>query len=274
LSARPAIEPVGQWLGAHALSVFGFGLCGVLIGTGVAWHLAGRRLRAPASGEQLSPIQFALLLAAGFAVIVGAGSGFAEIAEGIAHGGDVARFDQAFAMALAANAGTYSRDAFASLTRLGDPSTIVALAAIVGGALAYIGRRWLAFAWIASLAGSALLNEALKAVFARVRPLHDPAFVAAHGWSFPSGHSSGAVVAYGLLAYLAVRLLSRRWHLPAVISAAVLAFTIGSSRVFVGVHFVSDVVAGFLSGSAWLAVCIVSIEWARRHDDSGRRVSR
>lgn len=265
MSLRPAIDPVAQWLGTHAFAAFGIGLCGLLICTGVGWHAVGRRLRVSASGAQPSPIQLALLLVAGFVVIVGAGSGFAEIAEGIARGGDVARFDETFAAALAANVGQFPRNAFASLTRLGDPSTLVALAAIVGGALVYSGRPGLAFAWIAALAGNALLNEALKSVFARVRPLHDPAFVAAQGWSFPSGHSSGAVVAYGLLAYLAVRLLTRRWHFPAVISAAGLAFTIGASRVFVGVHFVSDVVAGFLSGSAWLAVCVVSIELARRH---------
>ena len=72
---------------------------------------------------------------------------------------------------------------------------------------------------------------------------------------------------YGMLAYVAVRTLPVRWHLPAVLSAAAIAFTVACSRVFLRVHFPSDVVAGMASGLAWLMVCIVSIEssrWYRR----------
>lgn len=236
---------------------------------GLGWHFVGRHLHAGAhagaSGEQPSPIRFALLLVAGFAVILAAGSGFAELAEEIGHGGEVARFDDVFAAALAANVGQDTRTVFSAITRLGDPSTLVGLAIAVAAALVAAGRSRLAFGWLAALAGNALLNHALKSVFERVRPVHDPSFVAATGWSFPSGHSSGAVVAYGLLAYLLVRLLPRRWHLPTVVLAAALAFAIGSSRVFVGVHFASDVLAGFLSGGAWLAVCVVAMEFGRRY---------
>jgi undecaprenyl-diphosphatase len=236
----------------------------VLACAGFGWHFVGRHFHA-APGEQPSPVRLALLLAAGFAVILAAGSGFAEIAEEIGYGGEVARFDDVLAMSLAANVGQDTRRIFAAITRLGDPSTLVGLAIIVAAALVAAGYRRLAFGWLAALAGNALLNYILKAVFERVRPVHDPSFVAGTGWSFPSGHSSGAIVGYGLLSYVLVRLLPRRWHLPMVVSAAALAFTIGSSRVFVGVHFASDVIAGFLSGGAWLAVCVIAMEFARHY---------
>ena len=84
-----------------------------------------------------------------------------------------------------------------------------------------------------------------------------------HGFSFPSGHSSGSVVAYGMLAYLALRLLPIRWHLPGLLATVALAFTVGASRLFLGVHFASDVIAGFASGAAWLAMCITLIERMR-----------
>jgi membrane-associated phospholipid phosphatase len=62
-----------------------------------------------------------------------------------------------------------------------------------------------------------------------------------------------------MLALVAIRTLPPRWHLPAVLGATALAYTVGSSRVFLQVHFVSDVAAGFASGGAWLMVCVISI---------------
>lgn len=264
-TALDANAAVAQWLGTHALGAFVFGLGAVLVAVAVGWHVVGRHLRPSTTGAQPSPMQFALLLAAGFVILVGAAAGFAEIAEEIGQGGEVAAFDEAFATALAANVAPSTRAAFAALTRLGDTATVAALGALVAAVLVLRGRRRLAFGWIVALAGNGLLNETLKNVFERVRPMREPGIVSAEGWSFPSGHSSGAVVAYGLLAYVLVRALPERWHLPVVLVATALAFTIGSSRVFVQVHFASDVVAGFLSGSAWLAICVVGFELARRY---------
>ncbi|HLT25108.1 MAG TPA: phosphatase PAP2 family protein [Zeimonas sp.] len=256
---------LAQWLGAHAFGVFALGLCLVLVAAGGAWHLVGRRIHPGPAGAQPSPWRLALLFFAGFVVIVGASAGFAEIAEEIGPGGRVARFDEAFAAALVAELAPATGRVFAAVTRLGDTRTLVGLGALVATVLVLLGRPRLAFGWVLALAGNGLLNETLKAVFERVRPVHEADLVAARGWSFPSGHASGAVVAYGLLAYLLIWALPARWHLPIVLAAAALAFTIGSSRVFVHVHYASDVLAGFLSGSAWLAVCIVAFELARHY---------
>ena len=116
-----------------------------------------------------------------------------------------------------------------------------------------------------ALGGNALLNPLLKRVFERVRPMHEHGLVTELGWSFPSGHTSSATVAYGMLAYVALRTLPAVWHVPALLAAAALAFTVGCSRVFLQVHFASDVLAGFASGAAWLTVCIVSVELARAY---------
>uniref|UniRef100_UPI00286A84FF phosphatase PAP2 family protein n=1 Tax=Methylibium sp. TaxID=2067992 RepID=UPI00286A84FF len=105
---------------------------------------------------------------------------------------------------------------------------------------------------------------ALKALFARARPVHDGGALLAHGYSFPSGHSSGAVVAYGMLAFVLLRVLPKAWHLPVVLLATAIAFSVGSSRIFLHVHYPSDVLAGFASGAAWLAVCLVAAAWVRR----------
>src|SRR5690606_30521458 len=256
---------IAQWLGAHALVVFAFGLGLVLVGAAISWRVLARHARSGAPGVQPAPMPAALLLAAGFAVLIGTASGFAEIAEDIGPGGDVARFDEAFTAALARNVAPATLDFFAVLTRLGDVATIAALGALVAAVLVIFGRQRLAFGWIVALAGNGALNVTLKHVFERVRPMHQPGIDSVEGWSFPSGHSSGAVAAYGLLAYVLVRALPARWHAAVVLTSAALAFTIGSSRVFLQVHFASDVVAGFLAGTAWLAVCIIGFEFARRH---------
>jgi membrane-associated phospholipid phosphatase len=103
----------------------------------------------------------------------------------------------------------------------------------------------------------------LKQLFARMRPSHAVNGAVADGFSFPSGHSSGTVVAFGMLAYLGLRLLPQRWHLPVLLAAVLLALSVGVSRIFLRVHYVSDVAAGFASGTAWLAACITLVELSR-----------
>ncbi|TXD86227.1 phosphatase PAP2 family protein [Mitsuaria sp. TWR114] len=157
--------------------------------------------------------------------------------------------------------------AFYLITVVGNRETLITLGVVVTAALLVLRRRGLALGWALAMLGNGALNPTLKHVFERARPIHPTHWLTEDGFSFPSGHSSGAVIAMGMLAYLAVRLLPRRWHVPAWIAAAGLAFSIGASRVFLRVHFPSDVLAGFASGTAWLTISIASIElarWAKR----------
>ncbi len=255
---------LASWVGAHALAVFVALLCALLLLMAFivwAWNqqVAGRTQAA------LSPPALLLLnVAAGFAIVLGAAAGFAEIAEHLGPNGTMARADQALSASIRAHVGVDTLQLFAQLTHLGDPSVLALLGVAVALWLWWRGQRTLALGWALALGGNALLNPLLKRVFERVRPVHDHGLVAALSWSFPSGHTSGATVAYGMLAYLMLRTLPTAWHLPAVLSATALAFTVGSSRVFLQVHFASDVVAGFASGTAWLMVCVLSIGASQR----------
>ncbi|RYF39882.1 MAG: phosphatase PAP2 family protein, partial [Comamonadaceae bacterium] len=67
----------------------------------------------------------------------------------------------------------------------------------------------------------------------------------------------------GMLAYVVLRFVARRWQLPVLLAATAVAFTTGSSRVFLQVHYASDVLAGFAWGLAWLALCVLGCEWLR-----------
>ena len=253
--------------GEHALGVFGVLLALLLVAVLLLWR-AHWRWGAPHATSRLPAAAFLLLrLFIGFGLVVGAAAIFAELAEGLGAHRAMGAVDTAFTAALGQAVPLAALQLFAAITRLGDPLTVIVICAAVGAALLWRRRRWLALAWVVAVAGNSLLNVTLKSVFGRVRPPHADGLVIASGYSFPSGHASGSVVLYGMLAYLAVRLLPRPWQLPSLLVATAVAFITGSSRVFLRVHYASDVLAGFASGAAWLAVCIVSIEmtrWYRR----------
>ena len=265
-----AVAGIAEAFGRHALPWFLAGLAATvaLAGASGRWLLGHSRLEDRARIASMP--RLALRLTAGFGVIVAAAAVFAAIAGELGNGESLAALDAEISRAVGQHASPPTLTAFAWLTRFGDTATLAVLCLVVGLALVLRGERGLALAWVVAIAGNSLLNVTLKGIFERVRPVRDHAMAAAEGWSFPSGHSSGSVVAYGMLAYVAIRTLPRAYHLPALIAAAGIAFTTGCSRIFLQAHYPTDVVAGFASGSAWLAACIASAE-ATRHYRRSRR---
>jgi membrane-associated phospholipid phosphatase len=156
-----------------------------------------------------------------------------------------------------ADAGT--RALFAVLSHAGDPPLLWALALGVGGLLWWRGDRRLAGWWALALAGNGLTVRALKALLERARPLDAEALVTVSGASFPSGHASGALVAWGLLGAIAlVHTRSRRRALALLWAGALLGAAVGYARWVIGAHHLSDVLAGWLCGGAWLAVALLA----------------
>jgi undecaprenyl-diphosphatase len=202
-------------------------------------------------------------LAIGSAVLLAGVLVFVLLASALTQESPLIRFDQSISDAFRSNLAPRALQVFAALTHLADTATLTVLCVV--GTLVLVAKRQggLALAWVLAIAGNAVLNQGLKQLIGRIRPLDPEGGLLVPGLSFPSGHSSGAVVAYGMLAYLALRLLPKAWHLPALVAALALVFTVGISRVVLRVHFASDVAAGFASGSAWLALCITSFELVR-----------
>jgi undecaprenyl-diphosphatase len=263
---------VADWAGQHALVLFIVSLAALVALCWGAWRTVSRwaASRRPMSSNPW--LAFALRLATAFGVIVGGAAVFTEIADELGSGRRLGQADQVFTDALSRSVPLEALQVFAALTRLGDTVTLVGLCVVVALLLCWRGRVGLALAWVMTLSGGGLLNATLKHVFARVRPIHDDGLVQADGFSFPSGHSSGSVVAYGMLAYLALRLLPLRWHGPVALLMLSLACTIGASRMFLRVHFASDVLAGLALGLAWLGASVISIELARWWGRRRRRV--
>lgn len=123
-------------------------------------------------------------------------------------------------------------------------------------------RRWLEFAGLAlCLAGGALLNLLLKNLFERSRP-DQFTMVVATGYSFPSGHAMVSLCFYGMLAFLIARRI-KKWQYRYGIAVLTMLFiaAIGVSRIYLGVHYPSDIAAGFAAGAVWLTFTISLLWW-------------
>lgn len=123
----------------------------------------------------------------------------------------------------------------------------------------FIRKRWLvAILVFVSLYGSRYLNFALKSWFERARPdIHT--LVTATGYSFPSGHAMNATAFIGFIAYLAIteHRLELRQKAIIITVASLFIFSVALSRVYLGVHYPSDILAGCAAGGAWLILCIL-----------------
>lgn len=107
---------------------------------------------------------------------------------------------------------------------------------------------------ICAMAGESVLNVALKHAFHRQRPVLENPLVTLTSYGFPSGHTMGATVFYGLSALILARLLQRQ-RVALFASASVVVGAIGLSRIYLGAHYTSDVLGAFAAGAAWLASC-------------------
>jgi undecaprenyl-diphosphatase len=257
------LNAAAQALATQALPVFFAALPLVLIFAACAWWMARRYAVSQWRSRSSLQVQLVITLSICLVIVNVAVGTFAAIAGEIGPGEELSRLDHAFSGAIGQTVSPGTRAVFAAVTHLGDRLILTALGIAVAIALVVRGERLLAQGWVVAIGGNAAVNQILKSVFERARPLHDHGSAIAIGWSFPSGHASGSVILYGMLAYVVIRTLPAAWHLPTVLLASGMAFTIGCSRVFIQVHFASDVVAGFASGTAWLALCIGGIELIR-----------
>lgn len=177
----------------------------------------------------------------------------------------VVALDQQIADTMRSDAPQALLNAAFAITQLGNFETLVAIGALFGGWLA-LTRRWSDLGlWLAVTIGNGMLNRTFKLAFARVRPLHDHGLVIEPAYSFPSGHASGSLAVYGLLALLLLPPLAAAARLPLLIGTAALVLLIGASRVILHVHFLSDVIAGYASATALLLTCIAIRERTRQH---------
>jgi membrane-associated phospholipid phosphatase len=202
-------------------------------------------------------VQLALALGATIAGL----AVFGLLADAVTDQAAITRLDLSFDKSLHAHASPLGVTIAKGVTAIGGPTAMAAL--MVGGAIYLLVRRekLLLYGWLVAFIGGGALDWALKTIFRRDRPSFPDPFIHVLGYSFPSGHAMGSLIGYGMLAYLIAHSVRRRGiDLLVAACAGVLVLAIGFSRLYLGAHYLSDVVAGFGAGIAWLAANIIALE--------------
>src|SRR5215210_6843893 len=221
--------------------------------------------------RRLTPGQYlGLHLTLGLAFAAGFLWVFGGLAEDVLTNDPLVRYDRAIAAYLHSLATPPLTTFFLIVTAFGSIEAVALIGVLVAAFLAW-KRRWLLLGtWLAAVGGSVVLNHLLKGLFARPRPFFEHPLLIETSYSFPSGHAMESLVVYGMLAYFAVLAL-RAWRArtAVVFGAALLVLLIGFSRMYLGVHYFSDVVAGYAAGGIWLSALITGSETLRRRSKTG-----
>lgn len=145
------------------------------------------------------------------------------------------------------------------ITNLGSIYAYILIIPLIMIVLYVNGGRWkIPLQSAIVLLSTFLLNVALKWVISRPRPFEDQRLVEASFYSYPSGHSMSAAGFYGFLIYLVMKYVKNLWlKITLIAFLCLLILSIGTSRIYLGVHYPTDVLAGFIAGAFWLLVCIM-----------------
>jgi len=202
----------------------------------------------------------------GFVAVAGLCTGLVVVLRwAISRSGWVRSTDAATLRWMAGHRSAALSSVFRTITAFGDVTVVIPLVLLGAALLAWRRRGDLAVVLLASSAGTWVLVNSMKLAVQRPRPPEAVRLVAASGWSFPSGHAGQAAGAYFALAVLFAMAVGRtRWSAVVVVVGAAVALLIGASRIYLGVHWLSDVVAGWAVAVAWLAVLLAVLSLRRR----------
>jgi undecaprenyl-diphosphatase len=198
-------------------------------------------------------------------IVAGIGAwGFSELAETVMSG-RTQKFDEAV-LRWAYSLHTPTLDSvMLEITTLGTGTVVLMIVAVAALFLTLTQHKYSALLLIVASSGGLLLDMWLKHWFGRPRPHVFVWTTQAFGSSFPSGHAMGATIAYSTVAYLAARLHKRLWaRFVTMFIALLVIFLICFSRLYLGVHYPSDVLAGVIIGLAWAAFCMATLEGIQR----------
>ena len=230
-----------------------------------AWARELLGARGSALAHRLPAYEVAgIALLVGSAVVVALAAGFTAVLEDVLEGDGITGIDQPATGWVATHRDLWMTAALRVVTEAGGPVPLAALAALTCAAVVWRRKSWLPVALaLAGVSGIALVIVTAKALVVRGRPHISFAVIAEDGYSFPSGHATGTAAIALLAAWMLTRWLITSWtgRVIAWTVAIGLAAVIGFSRVYLGVHYVSDVLAGWLLGMTWAGIVMLVGSW-------------
>lgn len=207
-----------------------------------------------------------LLIFATMTLIVG------EMGEHISNGQPLTLVDLKLTAWLATHRGPALTTVLWLATSLGSTWVASCTAVIAGLYLLWRRQPYWFTAVCVSVFGGMGLNRLLKYAFHRPRPRFDDPILSLTGYSFPSGHTMAATVLYAVLAaYLVAHTERFGWRLLTVFSASVLIAMVGFSRIYLGAHYLSDVLGALAEGLAWLSLCLTLVYSVWRHREERKK---
>lgn len=227
------------------------------------WDLIFGLLRMIRKHVRNAYVVFGIFVLSGAAVAIAGTYGFAKLAGHVRSGG-TQKFDDAVMHWVAAHQYPLVQQVMLEVTALGT-GIVVAMVVFVAAMFLWLNKhKHSAMLLIIATFGGILLNNLLKLGFDRPRPQVFKWGTYAASSSFPSGHAMSSIIAYGTVAYLAARLQQRAASRVLTLSfAALIIILICVSRVYLGVHYPSDIAAGLVVGLAWAGFCMAVLEAAQ-----------
>ena len=215
-----------------------------------------------ARGEYLG-----LHLTVGFLISASALWLFGSITEDVVHNEALTAVDLSFHTWMRAHATPLGDQIAIAISFIGGPLMMTIVALVVGMVLVRRGAWLLLSVWLAAFVVGGFLDWILKNMIRRPRPVGAERFLdGISSFSYPSGHSMGSLIGFAMLAYVLFELWppAHRHRVVVVTATITIVLLVGWSRLYLGVHYLSDVIAGFAAGAVWVTACITGLELAVR----------
>lgn len=208
---------------------------------------------------------FGLQLTIGLLVMMLGFGIFSEIAEDLQTQSQIAR--DHFVTAWFHNHATPGCTAAARFMTTFGSVAFLATASVLVSALFAFRKSWdRLLVFCSAVLGGSVLNIVLKHFYHRQRPVLENPFVTLSSYGFPSGHTMGSTIFYGVLVLIVWSTNWARWaKVAATFFAFALVLTIGLTRIYLGAHYLTDVLAAFAAGAVWLALCWSALESSRKY---------
>ena len=204
-----------------------------------------------------------IYLVGGAIIAIAGTAAFVELASHV-RSGATQTFDENVMRWMGAHRIEWIERSLLEITALGTGLVVMMIVLISALFLIATQHRFSAFLLLVASAGGIVLNAVLKSSFDRPRPQLFEWLTVPSSSSFPSGHAMSSAIVYFTVAYLIARLEKRRWmRTLTIVSSLLLVLLISVSRLYLGVHYPSDVLAGMIIGLAWAGFCLAGLEAVR-----------